>query len=620
MRLSALRWLHVPGTLLRTYGWRGIGRRCMHELRRNRGWFKPQPCSHDPVSTDQRVIAYCPAGNWRNLPQEQLTRITERGRRVVRGEYQAYGDGWRSLPEAANQWHEHPSTGFVFPMVPWWKVPHLPAGTDIKDVWEPARFGWIYDLVRAFAATGDTAYSCAFHERLAAWQAANPPFHGPQWACGQEVAIRALALLHAEDALPARRGDAAAAERVTNVLRCSAERIADAIGYGLSQRNNHGISESAGLIHLGLRFRGAHAEADRWLRLGARMLDEQICDQFSTDGWYAQHSFTYMRVALEQALYAERAMSAVGSHLSPVALARLDAAIGLLEQLVDTRTGAVPNHGANDGARVLPLSMSEYADFRPLLTLAAMIRHRPLAADLRADADTVRWIGGELPPPAQARADGVMTGSSGWAAVRVSDCSVFLRAGAYRHRPSHLDCLHLDVRIGGKELVTDAGTYAYNAEEPWNNGLASAFVHNGPVLDGEEIAERGPRFLWLSWPTARLVSTQHGPGFARIVAERPGAVRREVLVTPGAVRVRDRPLDRNAHFMQVTWLMHPDVSSDIWVESGSSQRIPAREADVTGWYSPTYGLRRASSAVRIVCRIEGGADGIETTIGLPAGA
>src|SRR5205823_3772267 len=201
-----------------------IGRRSIHELRRNCGWFKLQPISNGAVSTDQRVVAYCPAGNWRNLPQEQLTRMMERGRRVVSGEYQAYGEGWRRLPETASQWRQHPSTGFLFPMVPWWRVAHLLPGTDIKDVWEPARFGWVYDLARAFAVTGDTAYSRAFHERLAAWQAANPPFHGPQWACGQEVAIRALALLHAEDALPAQQGDVAAAERVTNVLRCSAER------------------------------------------------------------------------------------------------------------------------------------------------------------------------------------------------------------------------------------------------------------------------------------------------------------------------------------------------------------------------------------------------------------
>ena len=174
--------------------------------------------------------------------------------------------------------------------------------------------------------------------------------------------------------------------------------------------------------------------------------------------------------------------------------------------------------------------------------------------------------------------------------------------------------------MGGKELVTDAGTYAYNGAAPWNNGLASAFVHNGPVLDGEEIAERGPHFLWLSWPKARLLCVEYGAGFARVVAERPGVVRREVLVTPSAVRVRDQPLDRTAHFMQVTWLMHPDVNADIRVDSGNSQRIPAREADVTGWYSPTYGLRKASSAVRIVRKIEGGADCIETTIGLPAGA
>lgn len=357
--------------LIRTYGWRGIVRRGVHELRRNRDWFKSEPAVAGRLHIGRPVLTYRPMGNWQDLSQEQLMNIVARGRKVVDGHYEAYGSAWRQLPHTANQWHVHPSTRFGFPMVTWWKVPLMPAGSDIKDVWEPARFGWVYDLIRAYVATGDRKYTDTFHKYVASWCAANPPFLGPQWACGQEVAIRALAVLHGMDSLPAPPDDPAAIERLESILGWSGERIADAIGYGLSQRNNHGISESAGLVHLGLRLRGAHVDADRWLRHGMRILNEQICDQFSADGWYAQHSFTYMRVALEQALYAERALNAAGFHLSREALSRLDAAVGLLTWLIDAPTGEVPNHGANDGARVLPLSLSTYRDFRSVLTLVS---------------------------------------------------------------------------------------------------------------------------------------------------------------------------------------------------------------------------------------------------------
>jgi hypothetical protein len=421
------------------------------------------------------------------------------------------------------------------------------------------------------------------------------------------------------DSLPAPPGDPAAIERLENILCWSGERIANAIGYGLSQRNNHGISESAGLVHLGLRLRGAHTDADRWLRLGKRNLDEQICDQFSADGWYAQHSFTYMRVALEQALYAERALSEAGLHLSHEALSRLDAAVGLLTCLIDAPTGEVPNHGANDGARVLPLSLATYRDFRPVLTLASIIRRIALPADIAPNEDIMYWLDSTPPAPLPVRAGGLACGPSGWVAARLSGCSIFMHAGEYRHRPAHLDSLHVDIRIDGREVVTDPGTFAYNAPAPWNNGLASALVHNGPVFDGKEPAQRGPRFLWLSWPKARIVDTEQGSGFVRVVAERSGAVRREVYITGDTVCVTDRSLDRDARYMQVTWLMHPDAVDNVSVCAEGSQLIPAREDDVTGWYSPTYGLRRESCAVRIVRQIVNNVAEIRTTITAASG-
>jgi hypothetical protein len=518
---------------------------------------------------------------------------------VLDGWYQAYGHDWRRLPEDAEGWSTQSRTGYRFPSGDWWTVPHLPPAADIKDVWEPGRFGWVYDLVRAYVVTGNAAFATAFHDRLASWQEANPPFRGAQWACGQEAAIRALAILHADEALPLPdNGAASAARRICTILGWSGERIADAIGYGLSQRNNHGISEAAGLVHLGVRLRGVHADADRWLHLGQRYLREQIRDQFAEDGWYAQHSFTYLRVALEQALLAQRALAADGTSLPIDCLRLLDRSVHLLTTVVAARSGVVPNHGANDGARVASFSTAEYRDFRPLLTLASVVLGRPLPADIDPDPEVVSWLGA-VPLRAAAREDGIDTGRSGWAVARLASVSVFLRAGTYTHRPSHLDLLHLDVRFGDAEVVTDPGTYAYNAPPPWQNGLASAFVHNAPVLDDEEPAERGPRFLWYSWPSAAMVSNAYREGEATLVAEVPGRVRRRVEITPTEVTILDRVLDASVRTVQISWLLHPHLRGGHVVEAGGAEVVEATEASVQAWFSPTYGQREPSRVIRI---------------------
>jgi hypothetical protein len=558
---------------------------------------------------------YAPRGDWTRLPVECRVVALAAAQRVLGGEYLAFGDRWLLLPTTPFGWRTHPSTAHEFDQGPWWRIRHLTHGVDIKEVWEPSRFTWVYDLIRGHALTGDEQHGTVFHAMLASWMEANPPFRGVNWSCGQETAIRLLAILHAEAALPAPAAAGDARRRVDEVVAWSGERIYDAIGYGLSQRNNHGISESAGLLHAGARLLGAHADATRWLRRGRVLLEEQLRDQFSVDGWYAQHSFTYMRLALEHTLLAQRVLRSRGESLSVESLALLRAAFELLLLIVDGETGVVPNHGANDGGRAIAYSSAPYRDFRPLLTLAATTLDLPLPSDVSPDPEVEAWLG-ERPRIARPRGDIAASGASGWVVARISDVSVFAYAGQYRHRPSHMDQLHLDVRFGSQEVITDPGTFAYNASDPWRNGLAGAGVHNAPVLDNREPARRGPRFLWYEWPCARVVHATCERTEAIIALEVPNCLRREVRVTPARVRVMDRVLASWPAVAQVTWLLHPDVRSPACVTSTGATAIGAREADVTAWFSPAYGRRIRSTAVRVRRDVAEHRE-IETTIEAP---
>lgn len=606
-------------TVWRTYRARGLWRRAVHEVRRAVGGYQHAP----RVAIDSAVplpanSIYAPHGSFARLAS--APRILERGARVVAGSYEAFGHAWRAFPATADAWSTTVTESYRFPRGPWWTVPHLPAQADIKEVWEPARFGWVYDLIRARQLRDDPAIAETFRRRFEEWMQSSPPFAGAHWSCGQEIAIRALALLHGEAALPPTENRVAADLALTRALAWSGERIEDAIGYGLSQRNNHGISESAALLHLGLRLRGQHRRADSWLTIGRRLLDEQIQDQFLEDGWYAQHSFYYMRVALEQALLAQRALERVGLSLDARSIARLCAAVDLIIAVIDARTGLVPNFGANDGSRVLPLSSASYRDFRPLLTLAALTLRRAMPADIPADPDVLAWIGGELPPPSQGRVDGVCRGSSaGWVVIRHRGMVAFLRAGEYQHRPSHLDLLHLNLSADGRELIVDPGTFAYNGVPPWKNGLAVASVHNGPILDDQEPAAKGPRFLWRDWPSSRIVAAEARPDDVVVIAEVPDRLRREVKIRRGKVIVTDTVLDPQVHTVQVTWLLHPDVADANIVHADGACDLRPRNDAIDGWFSPSYLQRVPTRAFRVRReRIAGQPLQIRASIGSPA--
>jgi len=606
--------LEVGSSLFRTFGARGLALRAVHEARRRGGWFRERPRLRPPPHPG-------PPAAWLVVDGDALRaaidvdRARIRADRVLRGEYQAFAARWRPFPATPAAWHVDPATGVDWtPGTPWWRVSHLPATGDVKDVWEPARFSWAYDLVRAYVATGLEPYRFGFYALLERFVDGNPPFRGVHWSCGQETAIRATALLVAEANLPPPTHHDAV--RIRTLLLQSGERIRDAVGYAVSQRNNHALSEAAGLVQLGSRFLGVVPQAAGWLRTGERLLNREVVDQFAEDGWYAQHSFTYARVALAQSLLAQGALASRNASLLPLALDRLRAATRLLLTVMEPASGVVPNHGGNDGGEAFPAGMEEYGDFRAIVTWGCARLGLPMPEDVTPHREILAWAG--LPEPAARppREDGVRWGPSGWAQAKVGRTSVFLRAGDYRFRPAHLDPLHLDVRIDGRPVVVDAGSYAYNAPPPWRNGLVGARVHNGPVVDDREPARKGPRFLWLTWPSAELHRAEFVGGRASFTAARPGAAVRRVEVAADGVTVEDRAVD-GSRSLEVTWLLHPGADPAALGTEPQGAPLEASEDGVEGWYSPTYGIREAAPCVRTRV-VSPGELVIRTRIGLPA--
>ena len=287
-------WGKVPWTLFRTFGWRGLLLRSSHEARRFAGRFRSRPRYR--LQDPSRVHSLFEINFAELRGSTRLEDAVARSDRVSSGYYHAFRDQWRSLPTSCEGWGRHPKSGEVWDnSTPWWRTQHLdPNAGDVKDLWEPARFGWVYDLVRGWVLSEDDRYAQAFHRYFQDWLRNSPPYYGPHWSCGQEVAIRAVALLYAEANLgSAPSSNEANLARVAEILAASGERIADAIGYALSQRNNHAISEATGLVLLGVRFAGSHPDAPDWLERGHRLLELLVGEQFARDGWYAQHSFTY---------------------------------------------------------------------------------------------------------------------------------------------------------------------------------------------------------------------------------------------------------------------------------------------------------------------------------------
>mgnify|MGYP001610870649 CR=1 FL=1 len=587
--------------IYRAYGVRWALLRVRHEIRKRRGSYFQKPSG----------AGASVASDWRQSFPIDLSRLGaalsapafQRAERVARGEYQAFGDQWLSLPSGAG-WQTHPHTGHRYPDVPWFRIQHVNAASgDIKDTWEPARFGWTYDLIRGYAATRDERFAEAFWTRLEDFLAANQPFRGVQWSDGQEASIRAVAWLWAESAFGA-TATSRRREMLCSALYATGERIADAIDYALSQRNNHGLWECAALAAIGARFLGA-PQTLAWVRDSFKRFERCVLDQFQPDGWYAQHSLTYTRVALQSAIVMSYAANAVGFTFRDRVTQRLGAAARLLATLHDEHSGDVPNYGANDGANPLPLSSADYRDFRPAITAFACAFDQPVAAPFTPDAEAEAWLGGRS-VVSGIRAD-LVNGESGWISARVGQAHLFARAGSYRARPGHLDPLHVELWHAGRPIAVDAGTFRYSAAPPWNDGLRVTAVHNTIDIPALPIARRGPGFLSIGVPSARVISARADEALAHIVLCNDSWRRhhilhtREIRLTGNECLVADVITGPPGTLAMLQWLTanaddQPVVTGDIALEA---RQAVVDDRAVVGWRSLYYGTRmRAFSTTR----------------------
>lgn len=423
------------------------------------------------------------------------------------------------------RWHVDPFTNSSFPVDRHWsQISDFGAG-DIKLVWETNRFGFAYSLVRAYWRTGDEQFAEMFWQLVEDWRIANPPETGANWKCGQEISLRVMAWCFGLYGFSGSRASTPARiAMLIQMLAASGQRIEANIGYALSQKNNHGLSEAAGLWTIGGLFPELKRAA-RWATLGRRLLERQAFELIYADGAFSQHSMNYHRVMLHDYLWSLQLGNVLGNPFSPALFERIAAAGDFVYQMQDQISGRVPCYGQDDGALILPLSNCDYRDYRPVVQAT----HYLVSGNRRFEPgpwdEDLLWIFGAgsvakmAASPTESSRDAETIASSncinstsgpsdlsategGYWTIRSSEGFAMTRAGAFRHRPAQADLLHVDIWWRGENIAIDPGTYSYNAAPPWDNRLAHTTFHNTVSVDGLDQMERAGRFLWLPWARA----------------------------------------------------------------------------------------------------------------------
>ncbi len=514
--------------------------------------------------------------------------------RARTGEFQFFGAGFRRCGMPPD-WHVDPFSGRRFDAARHWSRTDEFGAGDIKLVWELNRFGFAFALVRAYRRTLDESFAECFWQLVDDWYTHNPPQVGVNWKCGQETSFRAMAWCFGLYGLK----DAAASSpervaRLAQMLAVSGRRIASNLGYALSQRNNHGISEATGLWTLGILFPEFRQSA-KWLRMGRAGLESQARELIYDDGGFSQHSVNYHRVMLDDYVWSIQLGRANGIELSSELVRRVGLAGKWLEAQLDTDTGRLPNWGSNDGAQVLPLTNCDYLDYRPVVqSVSVAVSGRP---SLPAGPwDEQRWWLGL--PLAHAATTPTHAGiglrdfpDTGLTVLRADSTRAQLRsARRFRHRPAQCDLLHLDLRSGSTNILRDCGTFSYNAPDDAGSYFKSVAAHNTIQFDNHDQMPALGRFLYGEWPRgeARLFNDR----FAVTASYQDWQGcrhERTVTLTSGRCLVADR-ISGFRREATLRWHLCPETE---WVLTDSCCASPLAVIQVsvrgTATYRPSMG-------------------------------
>lgn len=387
---------------------------------------------------------------------------------------------------------------------------------DIKFFWEASRFAQIYALVRAYARTQDDNYPTAFWQILEDWMQNNPPEMGPNWMCGQEATLRLMAICFGYYAF--KDHPQTTPERVsqlTVLAAALAERIYLNLDYAFFTRSNHTISESFGVWLAGTLFPEIR-NADKYKKLGKKILEKEASRQIYADGSYAMHSLNYQRFSLHIYLFAMRIAELNNQKFSPSVYQAVERSIEYLHTLIDPLTGQMPNYGSNDGALVLSLNSCDYTDYRPLLQLGYyLIQKKRLFPSGVWDEDLF-WFFGEEALLSDLEIKPILTDKlfidGGITKISGKDTVAFIRCGPLVDRPSHADQNHMDIWWQGRNIAMDAGTYLYSGPGHWRNGLASTQVHNTITVDQLDQMEKFSRFIWVNWSQGSVSAFEEKDG------------------------------------------------------------------------------------------------------------
>ena len=433
---------------------------------------------------------------------------------------------------ASPEWNRNPISGECAPLSYGKTFDYRDATRigDIKYLWVLNRHHQWVSVAQAFFLTGEDRYLAYIGGQLRSWIDQVPHLRGPNWTSSLELAIRLMNWSFVWQLIGGNQsrlweegeGQALRDDWLRSIfLHCHFIR-----GHlsRFSSANNHLLGELAGLVVAARTWPYWEAVLHSARRARKELIRESLL-QNAPDGVNREQSVFYQCFVLDLLLAAGLAEADGPAPMPAEWWQRIERMLEYLAAVTDVG-GNVPMIGDADGGAVLDLDPAAVApESEPLLAVGArLFRRADFAAKVHRPSDKPAWLLGTR-PRGEALSQSVTAEPRrvfahggyfllGDAFESREEVRLLIDAGPLGYRSiaahGHADALSLWLSVGGREVLIDPGTYAYQAHPEWRRYFRGTAAHNTVSIDGMDQAVNGGKFMWLTGYQAEC--TRFAPG------------------------------------------------------------------------------------------------------------
>jgi Heparinase II/III-like protein/Heparinase II/III N-terminus len=478
------------------------------------------------------------ADRMRDCQPDLAVSIVREAEDIRVGRFHLLGACWPEpevMPPPPAFWNVDPDDGEMFPQHDAYcfdvSFRHGVNTREIKRIWELARLQFLVPLAAYVALSGDRRDLELVAGVVRSWMGGNPPFRGPNWGSGIELALRLISVALSLSIIGVAALDEEARRAVLKFVYAHVYWLKRFPSLH-SSANNHRIAELVGVI-VGMTIApGIPGAADLREKSWRHLLTE-IHRQIYPDGVGAEQAPCYTAFAIELFLVATVVYEK--QHDLPAAtIDRLSAWAEHSLWLMDSQS-RVPAIGDSDDCRVIATTQAgEPRYVASIVSAVANVVGRPDLAPPAKDPSIRDVLFGSAGALALSRQRtglrsfptggySVIRGKGEAPAVLTFDYGPVGYLSIAAH--GHADTLAVWLSIGSQPIFVDAGTYRYHSTRALRNAFRETAVHNTLILGGLPSSRPAGPFNWATKARARCIALEDGP-IARVIAEHDGYVAR----------------------------------------------------------------------------------------------